>query len=444
LAGVRFIFSHAFHLGWPEATSDNACVGYGGKINVQLRHSWLYGGGQLYQLLVDEVMAQSLTGNIENMIGWTKVPLGQAGPLLVNNKNYDLSLATTEGALVASVNRGCKATRLSGGIKVLVENVGATRGPVFRVKGIDEGKKLINWVKDNFKLVQKAAEATSQHLKLVDFTSTMAGKNAWLRFRFNTGEAMGMNMVTIATQKIVELIEDKLKIKCLALSGNFCVDKKANWLNFIEGRGKKVWAEAMIKRIIVKDVLKTTPEKIIEVVKSKQWLGSIMSGSMGANGHFANIAAALFLATGQDMAHVVEASLGVTIAELQSGSASRRATCSYLPGEARGCARRSAWPAPDLYFSVYLPDLMVGMVGGGTRLPSQQQVLKMLGNPSAIELAGIIGGSVLAGELSLTAALASGDLAKAHQKLGRPKPTRSDLLGNKSPIRSDLNGARYD
>jgi hydroxymethylglutaryl-CoA reductase (NADPH) len=337
-------------------------------------------------------MAQALAGNIENQIGWTKVPLGQAGPLMINGKNYDLPLATTEGALVASVNRGCKATRLSGGIKVIAEDVGATRGPVFRVSGIKQGQTLIDWVGKNFHHLQQAAGSTSRYLQLLDFTPALAGKNVWLRFRFKTDQAMGMNMVTIATQKIVALIEAKLKINCVALSGNFCVDKKPSWLNFIAGRGKKVWAEAVIKREVVKAVLKTTPEAILEVVQSKQWLGSVMSGSMGANGHFANIAAALFLATGQDMAHAAEASLGVTTAELGKN---------------------------DLYFSVYLPDLMVGTVGGGTRLASQQQALKRLGNPSAIELAKIIGGAVLAGELSLTAALASGDLAQAHRKLGR-------------------------
>lgn len=339
-------------------------------------------------------MDKKISGNIENQIGWTKIPLGQAGPLLVNSKKYNLPLATTEGALVASVNRGCKATRLSGGVTVLVEDVGATRGPVFKVKNLSEGKMLIDWVKANFCLLQEAAEATSQNLRLIDFTPAMVGKNVWLRLRFNTGEAMGMNMVTIATEAIVQLIKQKLNIDCVALSGNFCVDKKASWLNFIEGRGKKVWAEAVIKREVVKEVLKTTPEKIIEVVRDKHWLGSILSGSMGGNGHFANIVAALFLATGQDLAHVVEASTGVTTAELENG---------------------------NLYFSVYLPDLMVGTVGGGTRLETQQEALKILGHPTAVELAGIIGGAVLAGELSLTAALASGDLVRAHQKLGRPQ-----------------------
>jgi len=339
-------------------------------------------------------MAQSLSGNIENMIGWTKVPLGQVNDLVVNGKSYDLPLATTEGTLVASVNRGCKATRLSGGVRVLVEEVGATRGPVFKVKNISEGRKLIEWAQSNFSQLKQAAAKTGEHIRLIDFKPAMAGKQVWLRFRFNTGEAMGMNMVTIATQKIVEVIDEKLKVKCVALSGNFCVDKKPSWLNLIEGRGKKVWAEALIKRIVVKEVLKTTPEKIIEVVRDKHWLGSIMSGSIGGNGHFANIVAALFLATGQDMAHVVDGSLGVTTAELEN---------------------------KDLYFSVYLPALMVGTVGGGTRLPSQQKALKMLGNPTAVELAGIIGGAVLVGELSLTAALSSGDLAKAHERLGRPR-----------------------
>jgi hydroxymethylglutaryl-CoA reductase (NADPH) len=338
-------------------------------------------------------MAPALGGNIENMIGYTRVPLGQAGPLTVNGKNYALPLATTEGALVASVNRGAKATRLSGGITAQVENVGATRGPVFKVKNLSEGKKLIDWVKDNWESVQQAAVSTSSHLKLLDFKPQQLGKNVWLRLRFDTGEAMGMNMVTIATQAIADLIKQKLNIDCAALSGNYCVDKKPSLINFVEGRGKKVWAEAVIKRQVVKEVLKTTPEAVIAVVHQKQWLGSIMSGSIGANAHFANICAAIFLATGQDLAHVVEASVGVTTAEMEKD---------------------------DLYFSVYLPDLMVGTVGGGTRLESQQQALKMLGNPSAMELAGIIGGAVLAGELSLTAALATKDLAKAHQKFGRP------------------------
>ncbi len=226
----------------------------------------------------------------------------------------------------------------------------------------------------------------------------MVGRNVYLRFVFDTCEAMGMNMVTFASERITQLIKAKTKIECFSLTGNLCVDKKPAWLNFIRGRGKRVWTEVKIKKEVVKKVLKTTPEKIAEVVYRKCLLGSAMAGSVGFNGHYANIVAALFLATGQDMAHVVEGSLGITTAEvIEKGS---------------------------LYFSVYLPDLMIGTVGGGTHLPTQKEALSVLGlgkgkRGEALKFAEIIGGAVLAGELSLMAALASGDLARAHEKLGR-------------------------
>ncbi|MBU0619167.1 hydroxymethylglutaryl-CoA reductase (NADPH) [Patescibacteria group bacterium] len=343
---------------------------------------------------------QIMGRNCENMIGVTQIPLGIAGPIAVKlpAREYYLPLATTEGALIASVNRGCKATRLSGGIRVKVELKGVTRAPVFKVNNLAEAEKLITWIKKNFNQLKQQVEATSRYLKLLDIEPFITGKNLFLRFSYDTAEAMGMNMATIATQQAVSLIELKLKVKCVSLSGNFCVDKKASWLNFIQGRGKCVWAEARLKKAVVKQVLKTTPEKIVEVVLRKDFVGSAMSGSLGFNGHFANIVAALFLATGQDMAHVVEGSLGITTAELETNG--------------------------DLYFSVYLPSLMLGTVGGGTGLATQKEALAILGlgqgkKGEALELAVIVGAAVLAGELSLTAALAAGHLVKAHEKLGR-------------------------
>lgn len=333
--------------------------------------------------------------NIENMSGLVKVPLGLAGPI----NGFKLPLATTEGALVASVNRGCKAIRESGEAEVRTEIVGATRGPVLKVKDLKEGRRVMEWVEENFGKLKKIAEQKEKHLKLLRIKKTMAGRRVFLRLEFDTEEAMGMNMVTIATESMMQELEKKLKVKTVALSGNYCVDKKPSWLNFIEGRGRKVWAEAVITNQVVKEVLKTSAEEIVEVVRSKQWLGSMMSGSMGFNAHYANVVAAMFLATGQDMAHVVEGSMGVTTAEVDK---------------------------QGLYFSVYLPCLMVGTVGGGTGLPEQKKVLKGLGlgevkKGDSDQLAKIIGLGVLAGELSLTAALASGDLARAHQKLGRGK-----------------------
>lgn len=333
--------------------------------------------------------------NIEKMTGITKVPMGVAGPI----NGLMLPLATTEGALVASVNRGCKAVSLSGGARVRVENVGATRGPAFLVKDLNEGEKLIKWVEKNQDKMAKVARVREKHLKLLGVKTAMVGRRVYLRMSFDTGEAMGMNMVTMATEAIAEVIAKELRIKCVAISGNYCVDKKASWLNMTEGRGKKVWAEVELPEKIVKDALKTSCEKIVEVVKTKQWLGSMLSGSMGFNAHYANMVAAIYLATGQDLAHVVEGSMGITTAEIVKGG---------------------------LYFSVYLPAVMVGTVGGGTMLPTQREALKLMGldgvkKGDSVKLAEAVGLAVLAGELSLTAALASGDLGRAHQKLGRGK-----------------------
>lgn len=339
--------------------------------------------------------------NIENLIGATQVPLGIAGPLILRTTNHELittyiPLATTEGALVASINRGCKAILKSGGAYVMVENVGVTRGPVFKTLGIKHSQNTISWTNKNFELLKKQAQATSSHLKLTKLDSSSTGKNLFIRFYYNCQDAMGMNMATIATDKIVKIIEKETKAKCISIAGNFDIDKKPAWLNFILGRGKKVWAEVTIKKKVAKEFLKVTPQEIAEVVYRKNLLGSLMSGSLGFNAHYANIIAAIFLATGQDLAHVVEASLGVTTAEVTDGG--------------------------DLYFSVYLPSLMVGTVGGGTHLPTQKEALKILdaqGEGNVLKLAKVIAGAVLAGELSLISSQAEGSLAKAHVKLGR-------------------------
>lgn len=332
---------------------------------------------------------------IENQVGLVGVPVGKAGPIPVKNsklkiKNYFIPLATTEGALVASVNRGCKAISQGGGVVVEVEDMGMTRAPVFKVGGIEEGKKVVDWVKQEFDQLKRVIEATSHHLKLLDIKPWLVGWNLWLRFRFNTGEAMGMNMVTLAVDQAVKLIEEKLKIKCVALSGNMCVDKKPNWLNIIEGRGKRVWVEARLGRKTVTQVLKTTPEAMVEVNYRKNLLGSVMSGSLGFNAHIANVTAAMFIACGQDVAHVVEVT-GITTMELEGR---------------------------DLYTSVYLPELPVGVMGGGTRLPDQNKYLKWLGSDVAT-VVGVMGAAVLAGEVSLIASLAEGSLASAHERLGR-------------------------
>jgi len=338
------------------------------------------------------------TIHCENLIGSTTLPLGVAGPITVKNeelrvKSYFIPLATTEGALVASVSRGCKAINLSGGVTSFVENVGVTRGPVFETSGLRESIELKKWLDDNFNLLKVEAEKTSSHLKLKKIGTRIAGTYVYIRFYFDTDQAMGMNMVTIATDSINRLIESKTKIKCLSVSGNFCVDKKPAWLNFLSGRGKKVWADIILKKEIVKEVLKTTPEKFFDIWLAKCMVGSAIAGSLGFNAHFANIVAAFFAATGQDLAHVVEGSMGITTSKVLKNG--------------------------DLYVSIYIPAVMIGTVGGGTKLKTKQEALSIIGAKNSLELVEVLGGAVLAGEISLLASLAEGTLACAHKKLGR-------------------------
>jgi hydroxymethylglutaryl-CoA reductase (NADPH) len=347
---------------------------------------------------LDESVASSR--NCENMIGASQIPMGIAGPVKINKKSYFVPLATTEGALVASVSRGCKAITLSGGTNVISEKVGVTRGPVFRTGGINEAQHFLGWLTKHFKELALQTSKTSPHTKLLKINPQILGKNVYVRFSFDTEDAMGMNMATIASQAMADFIEAETKVKCLSISGNYCIDKKASWLNFIEGRGFKVWAEVTLSKKVLREVLKTNAKKFFDVWQAKCIMGSILSGSMGFNAQFANVVAAIFLATGQDPAHIVEGSLGITNAEIM--------------GE-------------NLYVNVYLPDLPVGTVGGGTGLATQAEALSILGiaggnkGKNAEKLAQIVGGTVLAGEISLLASLSEGTLVAAHRKLGRGK-----------------------
>lgn len=343
--------------------------------------------------------------NCENMIGIAQVPMGVVGPIEIQNskgksQNYYVPLATTEGALVASVNRGCKVITLSGGVNVFSDRIGITRAPVFEVDNLQKGKELIDWMEKNFDKIKKRAEETSSHLRLIDIKPTLSGRSLFFRFRFDSLDAMGMNMATIATTAATEFIEEKTKARLISISSNMCVDKKPNALNFIEGRGYKVWADVVIPEDIVSKVLKTTPGKIEEVGRRKLMYGSILSGTIGANAQAANVLSAIFLATGQDLGHIAESSSAVTTVELM--------------------------PYNRLYVSVYLPDLPVGTIGGGTNLDTQKEALSIMGinggnnGKNAQKFAEIIGAVVLAGEISLLASLAENSLACAHQKLGRP------------------------
>ncbi len=346
--------------------------------------------------------------NIENPIGAVQIPLGVAGPLKnvgehISGEFY-IPLATTEGALVASVSRGCKAITMSGGAYAVVYRDGMTRAPLFRTPSVKKSLELARWVSENLDEIKRVAESTTRHGRLVSIEPYIAGNNVWLRFRFTTGDAMGMNMVTIAVDRAARFIEERFgDAELVALSGNMCVDKKPSYVNAILGRGKSVVAEAIIKKDVVSSVLKTSVEAMVEVNSRKNLLGTSLAGGIGLNAHAANVVAAIFIATGQDVAQVVESSIAYTWLE--------------------------ETPDGDLYASVTLPSLEVGTVGGGTWLPTQREALSLLdvygpGEPpgaNAVKFAEIVASTVLAGEVNLIAAIASGELARAHERLGRSR-----------------------
>jgi hydroxymethylglutaryl-CoA reductase (NADPH) len=343
--------------------------------------------------------------NIENMVGAAQVPMGVVGPLPVDGESAEgehyLPLATTEGALVASINRGCSVVNDAGGATARVTKSGMTRAPVFRVADVAEAEALVAWVRDSEDALREAAESTTSHGELLDVTPYVVGNNVFLRFRYDTKDAMGMNMATIATREACDVVEAETDASLVALSGNLCSDKKPAAINAVEGRGRSVTADVEIPREVVEERLHTTPEAIAEINTRKNLVGSAKAGGLGFNAHVANAVAAMFLATGQDEAQVVEGANAITTAE--------------------------ATPEGDLYLSVSLASLEVGTVGGGTKLPTQAAGLDILGVRGGGDPAGSNGDALaeaiavgaLAGELSLLAALGSRHLSSAHADLGR-------------------------
>ncbi|WP_440770085.1 hydroxymethylglutaryl-CoA reductase (NADPH) [Natronorubrum sp. DTA28] len=361
--------------------------------------------------------AERAEPNIENMIGAAQIPMGIVGPVDVNGDasgasdggaadgEHYLPLATTEGALLASVNRGLGVIRTAGGADARVTKNGMTRAPVFRVNGVAEAAETVEWVNDNFDTLAEAAESTTSHGELLDIEPYVVGDSVYLRFAYDTKDAMGMNMATIATGEACEIVESETPASLVALSGNLCSDKKPAAINAVEGRGRSVTADVLIPGELVEERLHTTADAIAEANTRKNLTGSAKAGSLGFNAHAANVVAAAFLATGQDEAQVVEAANTITTMD----------------------ARQREDGTSDLYASVSLASLEVGTVGGGTKLPTQSEALEILGlrgggepaGSNADALAEIIAVGALAGELSLLAALASRHLASAHEDLGR-------------------------
>ncbi len=355
-------------------------------------------------------LGQADEKNCENCIGLLGMPIGIAGPLTVNFSSKErletyLPLATTEAALVASVNRGCKALEQVGGcfIKKSVHH-GITRTICFNLQGFtlshktkDSARLFAQWINEHREGWTVVAEGTSSHLKVLSHDLQFAENYAFLTIAADTGEAMGMNMVTIAAQAVADFLCAETGVSTVTIAANVDSDKKPSQRTKDKGRGYEVTVQVLLPSSVLEDVLKSNAQAIAKVAHAKLELGSALAGSLGTNLHAANIVAALYIATGQDAAHAVEGSLTETSVE-QKGD--------------------------DLLISVRCPAVLVGVRGGGTALPGQSQLLNLiLEKPTSLtkkqQLAETITAAVLAGEISLLAAQAAGDLAKAHKKLAR-------------------------
>ncbi len=340
-------------------------------------------------------------GNIESIIGFAQVPVGVIGPLKINGEhargNFYVPLSTTEGALVSSYNRGARAISLSGGVNVIVTSDGIQRAPFFVLEDVFKAKEFTKWVQNNFQRIREVAESTTSHGRLIRFNSYLQGRIVYLRLHFSTGDAMGMNMITKASQAVCNYIELNFPIVSYAIESNMAVDKKPAHINTILGRGKSVTAEVLFKEKVIAKLLRTTARDIDTAYR--RWVtGGQLAGILGSNGHVANGIAALFLACGQDLANISESCVG------------------YIYTETIG---------KDLYVSLQLPSLVVGTIGGGVSLPTQKECLQIIGchgEGKVMKFAEVVAATVMAGEISLAASIVAGDFVTAHEKFGRNKP----------------------
>lgn len=339
-------------------------------------------------------------GNIENFTGVAQIPLGFAGPVKINGEyaqgEFLVPLATTEGTLVASYNRGIKAVNLSGGVKVTVMNDSMQRAPVFIFDDARECKSFVEWISQHLEEIRIEAESTSSVAKLQYIDPYVANKFVFLRFNFGTGDAAGQNMVGRATFSACSwILEHYPSVKKFYLESNFATDKKASQVNIMRTRGKRVTAEAVLKRDVLIQQLRAEPENLF-YHQHVATIGAFFSGANNNGAHSPNAITAMFIATGQDVANVAESSAAILYTEIT--------------------------PEHDLYVSLTIPSLIVATYGGGTGLATQKECLDIMGcygKGKVNKLAEIIAGVALAGEVSLGAAISSLDWISSHEKYGR-------------------------
>jgi len=345
----------------------------------------------------------AVAGNVENFIGVAQVPIGLAGPLKFSGEHargdYYIPMATTEGTLVASYNRGMRLLSECGGVKTTVVERAMQRSPVFVFDDALQAREFGEWVDAHFAAIKAAAEATTRVGKLGSIYQFALGPMRHLRFNYDTGDAAGQNMTGKATLAACQWIAAHYPGGArFLLSGNMDTDKKHSQANMLLTRGRRVVAEAVIKNDVLKSLMRVDAKDLFHARQVSQ-AGAFLAGSANNGQHAANGLAALFIATGQDAANVAESHAAIVYAQLLENG--------------------------DYYWSITLPALIVATYGGGTGLPTQRQCLEMLdcyGAGKADKFAEICAGVVLSGETSLASAVLSGDWVASHDRLGRNRP----------------------
>jgi hydroxymethylglutaryl-CoA reductase (NADPH) len=344
-----------------------------------------------------------LPGNIENFTGVAQVPIGIAGPLRIKGEHargdFYVPLATTEGTLISSYNRGMRLLTECGGVKTTVLDDAMQRAPVFMLGDALQSRAFGEWIEEKIDEIRHEAESTTRVGKLRNIQQFAVGPLRYLRFNYTTGDAAGQNMAGKATFAACEWIKSvhPLHPKYF-LTGNTDTDKKHSHLNMLLGRGKRVVAEVVLRSDLLQEVMHITADDIMRT-RDIQMAGAFIAGSSNNGAHSANALAALFIATGQDVANIAESHSAITYSrELENG---------------------------DLYWSITLPSLIVATYGGGTGLATQRECLEMLGCyglGKVQKFAEICAAVVLAGETSLVSAILHGDWVSSHEKLGRNRP----------------------
>src|SRR5210317_129255 len=359
-----------------------------------------YCGTKLDHVSRYSIDPQLLPGNIENFIGVAQVPLGIAGPLRINGEyasgDFLIPMATTEGTLVASYSRGMRAISECGGVKTTVVEQFMQRAPAFVFTDAREAREFGAWVENHFAEIKAAAESTTRIGKLTHIQQWSVARTRYLRFNYTTGDAAGQNMVSKATYAACLWIKSAYKGSYrYQLSGNMDTDKKHSHMNMLHTRGTRVIAETVFPRETLQRLMGVDTRQLWEA-RNISNTGAMLAGAAYNGPHSANGIAALFIATGQDEANVVESHGGLVVSELLGNG--------------------------DYYFSITLPSLIVGTFGGGTALPTQRECLEMLGcngKDKAKKFAEIVAATVLAGDISLACAVLAGDWVSSHEKMGR-------------------------